>query len=147
MAQFVDVVVRGLVLRCAGRWRPVSSHGRCIFPRCQHLETAVCRNNANSNDCSNASRPSERDDEFPKPHHGAPELTFARPSFANPFLNQATDLTRQSLPLSYFSVAAASVDGSPHSVKVYSDISAGACLCSSIIGNITICGYRMNYRR
>ncbi|KLO08004.1 DUF1793-domain-containing protein [Schizopora paradoxa] len=36
----------------------------------------------------------------------------------------ATDLTRQSLPFSYFSVTAASLDGSPHTVKVYSDISA-----------------------
>ncbi|KLO07007.1 DUF1793-domain-containing protein [Schizopora paradoxa] len=36
----------------------------------------------------------------------------------------ATDLTRQSLPFVYLSVTASSTDGSPHSLQVYSDISA-----------------------
>ena len=37
---------------------------------------------------------------------------------------QPTDLVNQSLPLSYYSVSAASTDGKAHSVQVYTDISA-----------------------
>ncbi|KLO10456.1 DUF1793-domain-containing protein [Schizopora paradoxa] len=36
----------------------------------------------------------------------------------------ATDLTRQSLPFSYFFITASSLDDLPHEVKVYSDITA-----------------------
>ncbi|CAA7259876.1 unnamed protein product [Cyclocybe aegerita] len=37
---------------------------------------------------------------------------------------EPTDLVKQSIPFSYMAVSAASTDGAPHSVQVYSDISA-----------------------
>ncbi|KAI0744972.1 DUF1793-domain-containing protein [Earliella scabrosa] len=37
---------------------------------------------------------------------------------------EPTDLVNQSLPLSYYTISAASNDGKPHSVQVYADISA-----------------------
>lgn len=44
-------------------------------------------------------------------------------TFLSPVVSK--DLTRQSLPFSYFYVTARSADGLPHSLKVYSDISSG----------------------
>lgn len=40
------------------------------------------------------------------------------------FFFQPTDLVKQSTPLAYLAVSAASTDGNSHSVQVYSDISA-----------------------
>ncbi|KAL1706445.1 hypothetical protein EV121DRAFT_278880 [Schizophyllum commune] len=50
---------------------------------------------------------------------GAVDLTV---TFLSPV--EPTDLVKQSIPLSYLSLSAASNDGSAHSVKVYTDISA-----------------------
>ncbi|KAL1722415.1 hypothetical protein EV715DRAFT_270417 [Schizophyllum commune] len=50
---------------------------------------------------------------------GAVDLTV---TFLSPV--EATDLVKQSIPLSYLSLSAASNDGSAHSVQVYTDISA-----------------------
>ncbi len=57
-------------------------------------------------------------------------ITYAE--FRSYFIfTQATDLTRQSLPFSYFFFTVASIDGSPHSVNIYSDITAGVLYYSS----------------
>lgn len=37
---------------------------------------------------------------------------------------KATDLVKQSTPLAYMAISAASTNGAPHTVQVYSDISA-----------------------
>jgi len=47
-------------------------------------------------------------------------ITFFSPITPN-------DLKRQSLPLSYMSVAVQSTDGNLHNVQLYADISAGLC--------------------
>ena len=50
---------------------------------------------------------------------GAVDLTL---TFLSPV--EPTDLVKQSIPLSYLSLSAASNDGSAHSVQFYTDISA-----------------------
>ena len=45
-------------------------------------------------------------------------ITFLSPVFPN-------DLKRQSLPFSYLDVAVASTDGVPHTIELYTDITAG----------------------
>ena len=47
-------------------------------------------------------------------------ITFFSPITPN-------DLKRQSVPLSYMSVAVQSTDGNSHNVQLYADISAGLC--------------------
>lgn len=67
-------------------------------------------------------------------------ITFTSPLTPN-------DLKRQSLIFSYMEVAVASLDGSPHYVQLYSDISAGkpSTLSSPVHKELTL--YRMGHRR
>lgn len=51
-------------------------------------------------------------------------LTFLSPI-------EPSDWVKQSLPFIYLSLEATSIDGQSHDVQVYSDISAGACVCQT----------------
>jgi hypothetical protein len=71
---------------------------------------------------------------------GKVEMTI---TFTSPLTPE--DLKRQSLVFSYMEVVVQSLDGAPHNVQLYSDISAGKFFPKPQINHLT--GSRMGNRR